>query len=116
MLKQIVEAVGTKASMRIMERDESERLRDELRILGAMRVPVAVFLSEDFHEVARVGDRMLTTYRRKLRTETGTACDPGVILPPGEELAAEQEEWVSTVERVLIMLRLSPPLRERYGD
>ena len=58
MVKMIAEAVGPGAKMRLIDRDESEELKDELRILGAMRVPVVVFLTEDFHEIGRVGDRM----------------------------------------------------------
>jgi thiol-disulfide isomerase/thioredoxin len=116
MLNKIADAVGPELDMRIIDREESQALKDELRLIGAMRVPVVVFLSEDFHEVGRVGDRMLTAYRRKRMTETGDACSTGLIPPSGEELAAEMAEWVDIIERMLIMLRLSPPLRERYGD
>ena len=59
---------------------------------------------------------MRTTYRRKLKSETGEACDTGLILPWKDELASEQAEWVDLFERMLIMLRLSPFLRARYGD
>ncbi|MHC4943997.1 MAG: thioredoxin family protein [Planctomycetota bacterium] len=115
MIKRIVENLGS-ADLKLIDRDESEALKDELRILGAMRVPMVVFLSEDFHEVMRVGDRTLTPYRRKHRIETGPACDTGLVAPSAEELEAEQDEWVDLFERVLLMLRLAPPLRERYKD
>ncbi|MHC4605595.1 MAG: thioredoxin family protein [Planctomycetota bacterium] len=110
MLRVIAEAVGREADLRFVERDASEELQEELRILGALRVPVAVFLSEDFHEIGRFGDRMLTVYRRKARSE------PGPAAPSREELALEMEEWVAIFERALLMARLSPPLRERHGD
>jgi thiol-disulfide isomerase/thioredoxin len=116
MLEKIAAGVGPDLEMRIIDREESQALKDELRLVGAMRVPVVVFLSEDFHEVGRVGDRLLTAYRRKRMTETGDACSTGLIPPSGEELAAEMAEWVDVVERMLLMLRLSPPLRQRYGD
>ena len=35
---------------------------------------------------------------------------------PEEELVAEQSEWVDVFERMILMARLSPPLRERHGD
>ena len=77
---------------------------------------MVVFLSEDFHEVARFGDRTLHTYRRKAATEIGAACAvPSAELPP-EELMAERDEWIAIFERMLLMLRLAPPLRERHGD
>ncbi len=116
MVKMIAEAVGPGAKMRLIDRDESEELKDELRILGAMRVPVVVFLTEDFHEIGRVGDRMLSAYRRKLDANAGEACDTGLVVQPVEALQEEQAEWVGFFERMLIMLRLAPPLRARHGD
>jgi thiol-disulfide isomerase/thioredoxin len=110
-----IAAAGEDIEVRIIDRDESEALKEELRVLGAMRVPVAVLLSEDFHEVMRFGDRSLVKYRLKLEQETGATCDLG-LAGPAEELAAEQAEWVDLFERALIMLRLAPPLRERHGD
>jgi len=120
MLQLLAGAVGpapaSTAELRFIERDSSPALQEELRILGALRVPVAVFLSEDFHEIGRFGDRMLTTYRAKRERELGEACSTGLLPPPERQLAAEQSEWTDIVERMLLMLRLSPPLRARHGD
>ena len=116
MLQRIAEACGPDVELRLIDRDASAELTDELRILGAMRVPMAVFLSEDWFEVGRFGDRLLTIYRAKAARELGPACDSGIAAPPADQLAAEQEEWVGIFERMLLMLRLSPMLRERYGD
>lgn len=116
MLQRIAEACGPDVEVRFIDRDASEELKDELRILGAMRVPIVVFLSEDYFEVGRFGDRLLTVYRAKAAREVGPACAAGIVAPPPDELAAEQGEWVDIFERMLLMLRLSPPLRERYGD
>ncbi len=116
MIRHIVDACDEEVSLRLIDRDARPDLRDEVRILGAERVPVAVFLSEDFFEIGRVGDRMLTTYRRKAETEVGATCPVPYIAPSAAELAAEQAEWVDVFERVILMARLSPPLRERHGD
>jgi len=116
MIRQIVEACDQEVSLEVIDRDQSPKLRDEVRILGAARVPVAVFLSEDFHEIGRFGDRTLKTYRLKAETEIGAACAvPTAKLPP-EELGAERDEWVTIFERMLLMARLAPPLRNRHGD
>jgi len=114
MLKAIADASG--ATLRVIDRDVNIDLRDEVRILGAMRVPVVVFLTEDFHEVGRFGDRLLTVYRRKAPNEVGAACAVPYGNTPEDQLAAEQGEWVDIFERMLLMTRLSPPLRQRYGD
>ncbi len=116
MIEAIARASGDRIAVRYIERDESPELQDELRILGALRVPVVLFLSEDFHEVLRFGDRTLTAYRRKVEQETGAACDTGLVPPGADELAAELSEWVDIFERALLMLRSAPPLRARYND
>lgn len=116
MFHRIAQAVGGGTDLRFVERDDSEDLQDELRVLGALRVPVVVFITEDFHEIGRFGDRLLTVYRAKLRNELGAACSTGLVAPPGEELLAEMGEWVDIFERMLIMARLAPPLRARYDD
>ena len=114
MLKKIADACGDKVSVRFIERDASEELQDELRILGALRVPMVVFLSEDFWEVGRFGERTLSVYRSKAAREIGRGADAGILAPNARE--RELAEWVDIFERALIMLRLSPPLRRRHGD
>ncbi len=116
MFHRIAEAIGSEADLGFVERDSSEELQDELRVLGALRVPVVVFLTEDFHEIGRFGDRLLTVYRAKARNEFGAACSTGLVAPPKDELLAELTEWVDIFERMLLMARLAPPLRARYGD
>lgn len=114
MLKAISDACGERVHLRVIDRETSKELQDELRILGALRVPVVVFLSEDFWEVGRFGDRMLSVYRAKAAREIGKAFKAGILAPGA--LVSELGEWVDIFERMLIMLRLSPPLRRRYGD
>jgi len=114
MLKRIAEACGELVVLRVIDREASEELKDELRILGATRVPFVVFLSEDFWEVDRFGDRSLSVYRAKANREIGRGFPSGILSP--RALAEEMEEWVDVFERVLIMLRLAPQLRKRYGD
>lgn len=114
MLKKIADAIGPQVHLRFIDRAASEELQDELRILGATRVPVVVFLSEDFWEVGRFGDRLLRVYRAKAAREIGRGPSAGVLSP--KALAEEMSEWVDVFERMQIMLRLSPPLRRRHGD
>lgn len=111
----VAEAAGPSVDLRFVDRDAIPELRDELRVLGAMRVPMVVFLTEDFHEIGRYGDRVLTVYREKAATELGAACPlPGSA--DGGALAAETAEWLDVFERMILMARLAPPLRARHGD
>ena len=116
MLERIAQATGGDADLRWIDRDANVDVRDELRICGAMRVPAVVFLTEDFWEIGRFGDRLLTVYRRKAQNELGAACAVPYAVPPEGELTAEQNEWVDVFERMLLMARLSPPLRQRHSD
>ena len=114
MLKRIADAAGPQVHLRVIDRETSEELQDELRILGALRVPMVVFLTEDFWEVGRFGDRLLSVYRAKAAREIGRGSPAGVLSP--RALEADMAEWVNIFERILTMVRLSPPLRKRHGD
>jgi thiol-disulfide isomerase/thioredoxin len=113
-IKKIAEAAGDKVNFKLIERETSPELMEELRIVGASRVPRIVFLTEDFWEIHRTGDRLLPVYRSKAAREIGMNHNPGVLTP--KALKEETEAWVEEFERVLIMTRLSPPLRNRYND
>ena len=102
--------------LRFAERVDGSTLAEELRINGAYKVPVVVFLSEDFYELGRFGDRLLTVYRSMARRQLGAACSSGLVPPPPDELRAEVAEWADVFERMHLILRLSPMLRERYQD
>jgi hypothetical protein len=88
--------------VRYLDRDAFPEAQAELQINGGNRVPVAVFFSEDGHEVARFGERTLSQYR-KMAGETANA--EGIV-----------QEWLDVVERVQWILRLSPRLRRLHGD
>ncbi len=100
--------------VRFIDRDVSEELQDELRILGATRVPIVVFLTEDYWEVGREGDRLLPVYRAKASREIGRGQAQGVLSPRAIE--EQQNLWLDIFERAIIMTKLSPPLRRRHND
>jgi len=114
LLKKVAKVCGDKVNLKIVERDASEELQDELRIVGATRVPIVAFLSEDFWEIARFGERTLSVYRAKAAREIGREYDAGILSPKARD--RELAEWVDIFERALIIVRLSPPLRRRHGD
>ena len=113
-LKAIMGAVGEKAELRLIDRDASPELRDELKIMGAPRVPRVLILSEDWFEVDRLGDRSLSVYRSRMAREIGRGEDHGVLSPAARQV--ELAEWVDAIERTLIILRTAPALRKRYSD
>ncbi len=115
MLQRIAEG-SDMIDLRFLDRDLNPDLRDRLRVLGGMRVPVVVFLSEDFLECGRFGAKTLSTYRKMASEQVGVACPTGVIPSPENELELGLQDWLVMFERVQLALRLAPMLRERYSD
>ncbi len=102
--------------VRYLDRDEHSDLAEQVKICGGMRVPVALFLAEDFEPVSIFGDRTLTRYRALAAKQLGASCPlPGAPVPQ-DELDATLQDWLDEVERVQLLLRLSGRLREKHGD
>lgn len=114
MLNLIAKTSGV-IELKFIDNKENPELQDELRINGAEKVPVVTCFSEDFFELNRFGDKHLSYYRQKLATELGTSCDAGVFTPTNE-LNAELNEWLTHIERIQVILRLSPMLKRRHND
>lgn len=102
--------------LRLLDRDARADVRDALAINGGQRVPVVVFLSEDWYEVTRYGERTLSTYRRLAASQLGAACPTGLVAPADDATAAVAAEWLAEFERAQLILRLSPRLRQKHGD
>lgn len=116
LLARIAEGNPKRIELRIVDRDEHKDLADRIMINQGHRVPVAIFMAEDFEFVSLLGDRTLTRYRAVAMRNLGPACPlPGAPVPDGE-LAATLQDWVDETERVHLLLRLSTRLRERHGD
>lgn len=102
--------------LRFLDRDARPDIRDALSINGGHRVPVVVFLSEDGYEVSRYGERTLSIYRKLAADKLGPACPTGLVPPAADALALAVSEWLGEFERAHLILRLSPRLRQKYGD
>lgn len=106
----------TAIDLRFVDRDADPELGDFLSINGGERVPVVVFLSEDWFEVSRYGERTLSIYRRLSAEQLGAACPTGIVPPASDVVATCAAEWLAEFERAQLILRLSPRLRGKYGD
>jgi hypothetical protein len=116
MLDIIANASAGKVLHKLVDRDVHRDLSSQLMICGGHRVPTVLFLSEDCDFCALAGDRSLARYRAKAARELGASCSTGLVVPPAEQMAATLADWVGEVERVQLMLRLSPRYRQKYGD
>jgi thiol-disulfide isomerase/thioredoxin len=114
MLARIAEA-STVIDLRIVDRDGHDDLAEHVLICGGRRVPTVLFLNEDFDFVSLLGDQTLTRLRAKAARALAACPLPGAPAPV-DETAATLGEWLAEIERVHLLLRLSPKLRERYQD
>lgn len=120
MLARIAEANPRMIHLRWLDRDEHRDLAEKVTICGGLRVPTVIFMDEDAEFCGLLGDRTLARYRAIAAKKLGAACP----LPWAESMLAAEDgasaqtlqEWVNEFERVQLMLRLSPRLREKYGD
>ena len=102
--------------LRYLERDDFPELQEALRINAGDRVPVVLFLAEDFEPVSVAGDRTLSRYRALAARTLGPACPlPGAPLSEAE-WKETLSDWLEECERVHLLLRLSGRLRQRHAD
>jgi hypothetical protein len=116
LLQKITEARADLIELRLIDRDLHRDLTEQVHINAGDRVPVALFLAEDFELCSIEGDRTLSRYRALARTQLGASCPIGIAPPPADELAATLGDWLDEFERIQLMLRLSARLRKKHGD
>jgi thiol-disulfide isomerase/thioredoxin len=116
LLQRIAETRPDHLDLRLLDRDEHHDLTDQLHINAGDRVPVAIFMAEDFELCSIYGDRTLNRYRALARQQLGASCPIGIAPPPADELAATLQDWLNEFERIQLMLRLSSRLRKKHGD
>jgi thiol-disulfide isomerase/thioredoxin len=116
LIARIAEGAPRSIDLRFVDREDAPKLAAPLKICGGARVPVAIFMAEDFEFVSLLGDRTLNRYRALAARQLGPSCPlPGALVPP-EELAATLQDWLDEFERVHLLLRLSGRLRQKHGD
>ena len=105
-----------RVQIRYFDRDDHADLADELSICGGRRVPSVLFLAEDGAPSGRAGDRTLSKYRDVARSLEGAVCPTGLVAPGQSLLASVTQDWLNEFERIQVMLRTSPRLRQKHGD
>ncbi len=102
--------------LRFVDRDKAATLAEHVMIAGGRRVPTAIFMNEDYEFVSLYGDKSLARLRAQAAKSLGASCPlPTADVPP-DEIEATLQDWLHEFERVHLLLRLSPKLRERHQD
>lgn len=107
---------SSRVQIRYFDRDDHGDLADALSICGGRRVPSVLFLAEDGAACGRYGDRTLAKYRDSAASLAGASCPTGLVPQEKPLQQAVLQEWLDQFERVQLMLRLSPRLRQLHGD
>ena len=102
--------------LRFVDREAAAELGDNLKINQGQRVPVVLFMAEDYALCGCYGDRVLSRYRRIFEQQVGAACSTGLIVPEADAMAADLQGWLNEFERIQLMLRTSTRLRQKHGD
>ena len=103
-------------SLKWIDRDEHPDLAEQIKSNAGLRVPMVIYMAEDFEPVSIFGDRTLNRYRTMAAKQLGPACPlPGAPVPD-QELQATLQDWLDEFERVHLLLRLSGRLRQKHGD
>lgn len=102
--------------IRYFDRDDHTDLADELSICGGRRVPSVLYMAEDGAPCGRAGDRTLSKYRDIASHLEGAACPTGLVAPGQSLLQSVTQDWLDDFERIQLMLRTSPRLRQIHGD
>jgi hypothetical protein len=116
LIERIAEGVPEKIALRYVDRDQHTELSSTLRINGGDRVPVVLFMAEDFELCGIYGERTLSRYRAIARRQLGASCPTGIGAPDQDEMAATLGDWLNEFERMQLLLRISPRLRQKYED
>jgi len=116
LLARIAEANPERVKLRVVDRDEHDELASRVMINAGKRVPAAIFMAEDGEFVHLLGDRTLSRYRAAASRQLGAACELPTAGVADDEAAACLADWVNEFERVELLLRLSPRLRQKHGD
>jgi thiol-disulfide isomerase/thioredoxin len=116
LIARIAQANPNIIELRLVDRDQHRDLIEPMRINAGDRVPVVLFLAEDFELCAAYGDRTINRYRAIAKRQLGPACPTGIVAPEAGEMSATLTDWLVEIERVQLMLRLSPRLRQKHGD
>ncbi len=116
LVARIAEANPSKIDLRLVDRDQHRDLAESLRINAGNRVPVMLLLAKDFEFCAAFGERTINRYRAIAQRQLGPACPTGIVSPDKDELNATLSDWLTEIERIQLMLRLSPRLRQKHGD
>ncbi|MHC4591051.1 MAG: hypothetical protein ACYTAQ_17480 [Planctomycetota bacterium] len=85
-------------------------------INAGFRVPVTWFMAEDFEPAVVFGDRTLSRYRAMARKQLPPDQANVHAPPPTDPVRDVLQEVLDLFERVQLLLRLSPRLRQKYGD
>ena len=111
----LIASGSDKINLKFVDRDDFEELKNALVINTGNRVPIVIFMAEDYEFCSAYGDRTLSRYRNVASALNG-ACSTGIGSQPTELTAMAVQEWLNEFERIQLMLKTSARLRKKHGE
>lgn len=116
-MARVAEANSAKINLRYIPRSEEfAEVVVASQLNAGFRVPMTWFLAEDFEPVAMFGDRTLGRYRAMARKQLAPEEVAMLAPPPSDPVREVLREVIDEFERVHLLLRLSPRLRQKHSD
>ena len=116
-MARIAEANPDKIHLRFILRSEDHApLIAKAQINAGFRVPVTWFMAEDFEPASVFGDRTLSRYRSMALKQLPVGAVTVVAPPPADPVREVLNEILDEFERVQLLLRTSPRLRQMHSD
>ena len=92
----------------------TEDFKTTWTVCGGLRVPQVLFFNEDYQFLGHAGDRTITRYRELARLALGDAAP--INTSHNQSQKTVLEDWLEEFERIHLIARLSPRLRQKHAD
>lgn len=92
----------------------AEEFQTTWTVCGGLRVPQVLFFNEDYQFLGHAGDRTITRYRELARLALGDQAP--INTDVNQSQASVLDDWLEEFERIHLIARLSPRLRQKHAD
>ena len=110
-----IASASDQINLLFIDRDAlAEEFKATWTVCGGLRVPQVLFFNEDYQFLGHAGDRTITRYRKLARLALGDEAPINTSFDQSQKTVLE--DWLEEFERIHLIARLSPRLRQKHAD
>lgn len=110
-----IASASERINLVFVDRDAlDEEFQSTWTVCGGLRVPQVLFFNEDYQFLGHAGDRTITRYRELAQLALGDQAP--VNTDVNQTQASVLDDWLDEFERIHLIARLSPRLRQKHAD